>query len=114
MIARGDVGMSGAVRGTAGYRKDSSTDVGIDDSLFCYHTECKHQASRAACSMRVDCAKIFRMGGQGQLVIRQEISRTRYGIPSTDRLLVCGQYYAKSANCPTKILLIPRLPLLGQ
>ena len=104
--------MSGAVRGTAGYRKKSSTAVGIHDSLLCYHTECKHQASRAACIMKVHCANIFRQGGQGQLVIRQEILRTRYGIPSRDRLLVCGQYSAKTANCPAKILLIPRLLLL--
>jgi len=69
------------VRGIAGYRKESSTVVGIGDSLFCCHTERKQQASRVACSMRVHWANIFSMGGQWELVIRQEILRTRYGIP---------------------------------
>jgi hypothetical protein len=72
---RGDVGVSGAVRGTAGYGKDSSTVVGIEDSLFCYHKECKHQASRVACSVRVHCANIFRMGSGNSSFAKKSCAR---------------------------------------
>ena len=67
--------MSGAVRRNAGYKKDSSTVVGIGDSLFCYHTECKHQASRVARSKQLHCANIFRVGSGNSPFAKKSCAR---------------------------------------
>jgi hypothetical protein len=54
--------VSGAVRGTAGYREAYWTAIGRNDRQLCYYTDWEHQVFRVACSDRVHCANAFRMG----------------------------------------------------
>jgi hypothetical protein len=85
------VGVSGAVRDTVRYKWEYWSVTGGSDGYFCHYAKTKkHQAFLVACTERVNCRNVFRLGSNNSSFVTKSCACASDAFLRRDNLLVGG------------------------